>query len=347
MNANANITEQSKMSAAATTVAKKQQDPKQPVVGLNIPAISNKLFWYDGVKTVKDLCAAVLQQNPILDGKRLTILMDGKRARFYDNISDRAVVTAYYRFATYRNPINKAQSAPESADIKDSSKGTTQDDNSNQFLSNDSASHSGPLVDSTISSNQDQERASATTPPQEEKITIVFKLEEMEERAEVIKITTGVIPTVDSVYRKVRSIMLEKAILKPGDKLEYHWIQAKDEPRVYDRLYEVLDKMPVYPATLDVSVTKKSPRPKKPMEPTKPTAPLLLDGLPEADFGLRTTDDAAQPPPTMEPKVPRGHLLDLLDDEMGWLSHWVVPQFTQSPHSPGPLPDDEDLLIEL
>ena len=54
MHKNTNITEQGKTPLPGTTAtAKKHQGPKQPMVGIIIPAISNKVFWYDGVRTVK------------------------------------------------------------------------------------------------------------------------------------------------------------------------------------------------------------------------------------------------------------------------------------------------------
>ncbi|KAF3169282.1 hypothetical protein EYR41_009048 [Orbilia oligospora] len=94
------------------------RDGGQRMVGITIPAISNKVLWYDGVRTVKDLCGAVLRQNPILDRKRLTILINGKRAGFYDVIPERAVVTAYYRFVVKRHPPNRAQGAADGTDDK-------------------------------------------------------------------------------------------------------------------------------------------------------------------------------------------------------------------------------------
>ncbi|KAK6499382.1 hypothetical protein TWF506_004009 [Arthrobotrys conoides] len=188
-----NTAEQGKMPAPVAATSSK--GPRQGMVGITIPAISNKVFWYDGVRTVKDLCGAVLRQNPILDGKRLTILIDGRRAGFYDRIPEGAVVSAYYRFGVGRYPPNKNQSTAQRPAVK--------------------------------------------------------------KAAEEVHL---------------------------GDLLSFDEVPEKD--------LLSFDEVP----EMDL---------------------LSFDEIPR----LQTANDASETP-TMEPKVPRCHILDLCDDEMGLLSHW-------------------------
>ncbi|KAK6338405.1 hypothetical protein TWF730_002467 [Orbilia blumenaviensis] len=80
-------------------------------VGITIPALSNKVFWYSDVTTVKDMCGMILRNNPILDGKRLSILLNGNRAEFMDIIPGGTVVMADYRVHTHKNTTRLSTAA--------------------------------------------------------------------------------------------------------------------------------------------------------------------------------------------------------------------------------------------
>ncbi|KAK6351880.1 hypothetical protein TWF718_005025 [Orbilia javanica] len=67
-----------------------------PRVGLFMPIQSNKITWYENVTSVKELCNAICSQNPILDPKRVSILINQEKADPDEDLPPGLIVQGHY-----------------------------------------------------------------------------------------------------------------------------------------------------------------------------------------------------------------------------------------------------------
>ncbi|KAK6517442.1 hypothetical protein TWF281_004099 [Arthrobotrys megalospora] len=308
--------------------------PEAGRVGITIPLLSNKVFWYDKILTVKDLLGAVCRQNPILDGKRISIMLDGKRAQLYDHIKDATVVTAEFftsmamRKKSGKPTITKITtdaicmekddgtiissddlkpaSSDNAANPPNSTISTTNVDPSDQGSKNSSFPNckfyavSGTTHKSFQSAPKPKEHPSYdgfqdTRSAYSQKIMINFNLEGLG-CTEAINIAATDISTVSSIYLKARAEMIQKSIIHPQDEIKYQWTQTQNIVRAYERLYDILADIPARLSALEVSVTKVVPKLNKPVEIEHTFHPTKTKSfLPASRPRTRPTDAPPEP----------------------------------------------------
>ncbi|KAF3934586.1 hypothetical protein ABW20_dc0100815 [Dactylellina cionopaga] len=236
-------------------------------VGATISKLSDKILWFDNIDLVKDLLNALVYRNPILEGKRISIMLNGKRALYYDPIPAGTIVQADYFMHHYeysRDPkvISKMRPEPQRKEgFYLAASGEQQE--TKELTKNTETQQSCGLL--------------ATTEPEtspHKSVLLRFIIEKLDEK-EPIEVRAMSDSVIRSYYNHVRKILLQKDKIHPLDKLFFSWMQVQHNPHWMDKIQSVIDNTPASITTFDITVRRKQYDPEAP----RPIVHKVIDKL--------------------------------------------------------------------
>ncbi|KAF3911265.1 hypothetical protein AA313_de0204177 [Arthrobotrys entomopaga] len=187
-------------------------------VGFTIPMLSNRIHWFEYITDVKSLLDAFVRRNPILEPRRVSILLNGRRAPLYETIEPGTIVKGEYfpyqvdKFVSFkRNHGGKVKQAEKKyLDLKVS-----------------------PMTQSTKmlveATKPIKEVATVIQPSEPEEVEVRVTISSL---GDYKPIFLAVIPTkiVQEITDFLRSHLMDIGIIQPGDDIYFTWPQLQQEP---------------------------------------------------------------------------------------------------------------------
>ncbi|KAK6524056.1 hypothetical protein TWF694_005721 [Orbilia ellipsospora] len=187
-------------------------------VGFTIPVLSNRIHWFESITDVKSLLDAFVRRNPILEPRRVSILLNGHRAALYDKIESGTIVKGEY----FPYPIDEFLSfkRDHAANIKESQ-------HSSALKTKTTENTTTSLLGEPVKSVR--------------KVTNFMQTSEVKEIELRITVTSlghnkpiflAVIPTriVRGVLDFLRNHLVGIGMIEPQDQIRFLWPQLQQEP---------------------------------------------------------------------------------------------------------------------
>ncbi|EPS45838.1 hypothetical protein H072_234 [Dactylellina haptotyla CBS 200.50] len=256
--------------------------PNGQRVGITIPIISNRVHWFENVENLKGLLDGVVSRNPILEPKRISILIDGKRGMLYDPIPPGSILQAQYFFHQIGalGSQRKVEPVKESAEVpRLHAKHNLSSKPPVPIANLPSMEHTTPadlllkMIDGkqTVLSQdnqavpeverlEDQENKGY----QNESFMIRFNIEMVCGKGPVdVKAMPDSI--IRGYYSYIRKILLQRQLIHPMDRLHFEWPQVQNNPTWSDTVSDVIEDTPAGINTFIVNVTKTAFNPSDPV----------------------------------------------------------------------------------